>query len=206
MGITASKTNSDSINWDNINTESMSSTVPTLKKISKDAEQLVSNLNVDKNLHLSETDSDNENLFTWIKNMDKEPRNDEKSENSFSDTSPFISPDMYKHLMNNSERITTSSFNQQGGAIKDDDSSTSSTSSSPRKNKRTNKKNYRNQNKFTESSTAMSGGDLSYISSSAHTESNNSDNEESSISVGNNQMLTSSIQTTDINMISSDSN
>lgn len=205
MGITASKTNSDSINWDNINTESMSSTVPTLKKISKDAEQLVSNLNVNNNLHLSETDSESENLFTWIKNIDNNNAKEEKSENSFSDTSPFISPDMYRHLMNNSEKNTTSSFNQQGGAIKDDDSSTSSTSSSPRKNKRNQKKNNRKQkNKFTESSTVMSGGDLSYISSSAHTDSH--DNEESSISVGNNQMLTSSIQTTDINMVSSDSN
>ena len=201
MGITASKTNSDSINWDNINTESMSSTVPTLKKISKDAELLVSNLNLEDNVKFTETDSDHDNLFTWIKNIDNNKTNN-NSENSFSDTSPFISPDMYKYLMNNSEKNTTSSFNQQGGGVKGDDSSTSSTSSSPRKNKKTKRSN---KKKFTESSTEMSGGDLSYISSSAHTNSNNSEIE-TSVSVGNNNILTSSVNTDDIRLVSSDSN
>ena len=67
----------------------------------------------------------------------------------------------------------------------------------------------------------MSGGDLSYLSSSAHTEHINSDSDSdsplittnnyesssevddnTSISVGNNRMLTSSINTSDINLVS----
>ena len=53
----------------------------------------------------------------------------------------------------------------------------------------------------------MSGGDLSYISSSAHTENKSeekSELEETSISVQNNNMLTSSVNTSDINLVSSD--
>jgi len=207
MGLTQSKNNTESINWDKLDTEAMSSTLPTLKKINKDAENLISQLNIENNVDYEATESDDGNIFTWLKNMGEEkPQENKKpvnNEENFSDTSPFISSDMYRYLVEkNSEEKATSDDNQpqRGGAIKDD-SSTSSTSSSNRKPKK--------NNKITTESSVMSGGDLSYISSSAHTDdmSATEDNkstayEESTISVGNNRILTSSIRTSDINLVS----
>lgn len=209
MGVSQSKTNTDSLNWDKINTESMSSTVPNLTNINKDAESLISKLNIDNNINIEETESENENLFTWIKNIgeDKKVETKEVNEENFSDTSPFISSDMYKYLMENNSSVTSEQkAEQKGGA---GDSSTSSTSSSPKKkvNKKSNSKKAKKvvSEKFTESSSVMSGGDLSYISSSAHTENKSSELEETSISVQNNTMLSSSVNTSDINYISNDS-
>ena len=56
MGIASSKNNSESLNWDKINTESMSSTVPNLNTINKDAQKLVSNLNIENNIDLEQMD------------------------------------------------------------------------------------------------------------------------------------------------------
>ncbi len=208
MGLTQSKNNTESINWDNLDTDAMSSTLPVFNKISKDAEHLISQLNVENNVNIDfeDTESESGNIFTWLKSIgdeDKETKPEEvANEDNFSDTSPFISSDMYKYLMDkNSEDGTSSIANVQKGGVIKDDSTTSTTSSSNRKDKKP-KKN----NKFTESS-VMSGGDLSYISSSAHTENASSDDEvNTSISVGNNRILTSSINTSDINLVSANSN
>ena len=214
MGIASSKNNSESLNWDKINTESMSTTVPNLNNISKDAQDLISNLNINNNVDFENTESDNDNLFTWIKTIGeekKDSREDNDTAATFSDTSAFISSDMYKYLMNKNTESATSN-NQVGGGIQED-SSTSSTSSSPAKKN----KNSRKNKKYTATSSSMSGGDLSYLSSSAHTEHSNSEshviatenyesssdsNLNTSISVGNNKMLTSSINTSDINLVS----
>ena len=207
MGLTAStQQNTESLNWDKINTESMSTSIPNINNISRDANELISNLSINDQIDLENTDSDNENLFAWIKTIgdDKKENKDEINTESFSETSAFISSDMYKYLMNKNSDSATSNA-QVGGGIQED-SSTSSTSSSPKKTKNTKSKKNR---KVVTTSSSMSGGNLSYISSSAHTESNNETNvisssadyEESSISVGNNQMLTSSINTSDINLV-----
>lgn len=208
MGLTASKQqNTESLNWDKINTESMSTSIPNINNISKDANELISNLSINEQIDLENTDSDNENLFAWIKTIGddkKETTNDNLNTDSFSETSAFISSDMYKYLMNKNSDSATSNA-QVGGGIQED-SSTSSTSSSPKKSKKTKSKKNK---KIVTTSSSMSGGNLSYISSSAHTDSNNETNiisssadyEDSSISVGNNQMLTSSIKTSDINLV-----
>ena len=208
MGLTASKQqNTESLNWDKINTESMSTSIPNINNISKDANELISNLSINEQIDLENTDSDNENLFTWIKTIgdDKnETNNDNLKTDSFSETSAFISSDMYKYLMNKNSDSATSNV-QVGGGIQED-SSTSSTSSSLKKSKNTKSKKNK---KIVTTSSSMSGGNLSYISSSAHTDCNNETNiisssadyEDSSISVGNNQMLTSSIKTSDINLV-----
>jgi hypothetical protein len=206
MGIASSKNNSESLNWDKINTESMSSSVPNLNTINKDAQKLVSNLNIEENIDLEQTESDNENIFTWIRKLDgdqSQPQSNHQENVSgnntedFSDTSPFISSDMYKYLMNNNSSETSVGNlenNQVGGAK---DSSTSSTSSSSDKKPK-------NKKRYTESSDALSGGNLSYISSSAHTEHNSSEEyEATSVSASvNNNMLTTSVNTSDINLIS----
>jgi hypothetical protein len=93
-----------------------------------------------------------------------------------SDTSPFISSDMYKNLINANNNIQTGGTqfkNADAGAhLKNaDDSSTSSTSSSDDEtNKKKNKKN--KSDKTTESVEVTEDSDnsnLSYVSSSAHT-------------------------------------
>lgn len=225
MGIASSKNNSESLNWDKINTESMSSSVPNLNLINRDAQILVSNLNIEDNIDLEQTESDNENIFTWIRKLDDtETKQNTFKENvsigtteDFSDTSPFISSDMYKHLMNSNSSETTvgNLANIQVGGAKD--SSTSSTSSSSEKKPK-------NKKKFTESSDVISGGNLSYISSSAHTDHNSSEEyEATSVSASapafasasasspasasasasvNNNMLTTSVNTSDINLVS----
>ena len=201
MGIASSKNNSESLNWDKINTESMSSTVPNLNTINKDAQKLVSNLNIENNIDLEQTESDNENIFTWIRKLDEPHANNQNSQvvnnesDGFSDTSPFISSDMYKYLMNNNSSETSAQNENQVGGAKD--SSTSSTSSSQ-------KKKTTKRSKYTESSEELSGGNLSYISSSAHTEHSSSEEYEKTSISQNNNMLTSSVNTSDINLISED--
>jgi hypothetical protein len=85
---------------------------------------------------------------------------------NLSDTSPFISSDMYNHLIK-----VNNNLQRGGGNIKnEDDSSTSSTSSSE-DGKKKHKKNSTKSDKTTESVdiSDASGSDLSYVSSSAHT-------------------------------------
>jgi hypothetical protein len=85
---------------------------------------------------------------------------------NLSDTSPFISSDMYNHLIK-----VNNNLQRGGGNIKNaDDSSTSSTSSSE-DGKKKHKKNSSKSDKTTESVdiSSASGSDLSYVSSSAHT-------------------------------------
>ena len=207
MGIASSKNNSESLNWDKINTESMSATVPHLNTINKDAQKLVSNLNIDNNIDLENTESENENIFTWIRKLDGSNTNNlnenqivnDNESDGFSDTSPFISSDMYKYLMNNNSSETSAQTGNQVGGAKD--SSTSSTSSSEKKKSKKSTKR-----RYTESSEALSGGNLSYISSSAHTEHNSSEEyEQTSVSNSDkNNMLTTSVNTSDINLISED--
>ena len=181
----------------------MSSTLPALKKISTDAENLISQLKIEDNVNYSETDVEGEeNIFAWLKNIGQDKKEEKKvnNEENFSDTSPFISSEMYKYLVNkNSEESPKKDHEMHGGNI-NDGSSTSSTSDSE-----TQKKNSKKHKQYTESS-VMSGGDLSYISSSAHTNHNTTDDntDNTSISVGNNHIFTSSINTNDINLVSSD--
>ena len=120
----------------------MSTTIPNLKNISRDAEDLVSNLNINDQVNFEQTESENDNLFTWIKTIGdkKEDKEENNHTATFSDTSAFISSDMYKYLMNKNTESATSN-NQVGGGIQED-SSTSSTSSSPaKKNKKNHKRN-----------------------------------------------------------------
>ena len=143
MGAKQSRNNTDSLNWDNINTDSMSSALPNLANIDNDAKKLVSSLNTNLNLNLEDTDSENENLFSWVKNtIGNETKVDTKNEDNFSDTSPFISSDMYKYLAEKNSSITSEVLEQQGGAKKS--STTSSTSSSPSTPKRTKSSSHKN--------------------------------------------------------------
>lgn len=111
------------------------------------------------------------------------------NENDLSATSPFISSEMYNYLIKNDEIQKgggkKKKYHKKGGAKLDDDSDTSTTSSDSsmeellystedeirrhKENKNKNK-NKNKHNKRKDSDTELSGGELSYLSSSAHTE------------------------------------
>jgi len=107
-------------------------------------------------------------------------KNNDIHTSDFSETSPFISPENYNAIINSN---TSPSPPQQTGGNLEDDSSTSSTSSisdddEEKHNKKEHKKHDKKHNKKnskiesdTEESedTDMTGGSLSYLSTTAHT-------------------------------------
>ena len=93
----------------------ISSTIPYLKKMERDAKNLV------LNIQPPPSNNNAENIFTETENYElykifEKNLNVNQPVNEFSDTSPFISSDAYNNLMKN----------QQGGG--EDDSSTSESS------------------------------------------------------------------------------
>ena len=224
MGSSHSKQADDStINWNNIKTANISSTIPSYNNLSKEAQTLVSNLGSNV---LSESSSVNitellddihsklnikdKNQFT---NMLNEINNVSEAHNeSLSATSPFMSKEDYNKYLNS----TTSDnvFQQPGmkmtGGDIEDDSSTSSTSSlsssssdeissshkeSKHKSEPKSKLKHKpvmKQKKQKKQHRGGSSEDDEYISSSAHTGGESSD--QPSISPN----------TDDINSISSD--
>lgn len=209
--------NADSLNWNDINTNDMSSE-KIFKTVNRPkVEQLVSNLeNSIQENQLS--DSINE-LFNnkynsipsnnFISNDNVVNNND-----SLSATSPFISEEMYKYIMK--------SNNQEGGAKKND-SSTSTSSSSNRTKGRINRKEIDSLESLGTSSPEMSNvstnvqqldyssnseeiqNDIDYVSSSAHTQGEYSNYQSDSVnstsqSVHGN-IVSPSIHTSEINMV-----
>ena len=249
MGNVINKDN-DTINWNNVKTEKFSESNGALF-LSDDSKLLASRLV----LNIPEVEpSESEHLdIEKIFNKYQVVSGNQKDGSELSDTSPFISSEMYKYLMNKNqinEVKVGGGLKQKGGAI-EEDSSTSSTSSSEEigtKGKHNNKehkkqkkeahkkegekaedkgeeeaKEEEEEEEVEESELESSGGasdNLSYISSSAHegedsekssnpqqseensNESTSEVNSTESVSNGNNQIPPSSINTSDINMIS----
>ena len=221
MGNLIGKNSTETINWNNINTDDMSTTDPNLKGISRDAANLINHLQIPP---VQEINSEVENIFKAMSPTPTQKNNESVAveEDSFSDTSPFISSDMYKYLMDDTKVVE-----QAGGANNEKDSSTSSSSSSVEKKGKERKKETAEtaetaetveteETKETDEKSednastidTFNDGSISYISSSAHTEGKDSDlqsssNIETSISLGNNNMLSNSINTSDINMVTS---
>jgi len=222
----------DTINWNNLRTENISSTRSNLNGINNDAVKLVLNLNYPEISESSEFNT--KYLISKNSNFIKN-NNLNITENDNNSTSAFISSEMYKYIVDkyqnqNQNQNQSQALNKQmiGGAKNNysDDSSTSSTSSSklsssdsssesseteqqkkekkdkknkkPIKGGRKTKKSVQNKkkknSKFTED-------ELSYISSSAHTISANSISE-NSISNENSVSISSSVRTSQINLIS----
>lgn len=239
MGNVINKDN-DTMNWNNIKTDKFSESNNTLF-LSDDSKLLASKLVLNiPEVVVSESDgfTDVEKIFNKYQVIN----GNNKTGTELSDTSPFISSEMYKYLMNKNqvdENIKVGGgLKQKGGAI-EEDSSTSSTSSSgnvqdkPKHNKqhdkKGNKKNHKEHSEkehseeghseeehSEEESVGGASDDLSYVSSSAHTGSNQqseqgNSNESTtaksseSISNYNNEVPPSSINTSDINMISESS-
>lgn len=224
----------DTINWNNLRTENISSTRSNLNNVNNDAVKLVLNLNYPE---ISENSEFNTKYLISKNSNFTENNNLNITENDNNSTSAFISSEMYKYIVDkyqnqgpNNQNQNQVSYNKQmiGGAKNNysDDSSTSSTSSSklsssdsssesseteqqkkekkekknkkPIKGGRKTKKSVQNKkkknSKFTED-------ELSYISSSAHTISANSISE-NSISNENSVSISSSVRTSQINLIS----
>ena len=279
MGITSSKDNSETINWNNIKTENISSSVPNFNGLSNDAKKLIASLNI-PSITESETSEMNLNhildkISSGLGSADQQKFNklleqvSATASDDLSNTSPFISSEMYEYLVNSktsetdqakqtggskksskpvkSSKSTKSSKSKKskGGALSDDSSDTSSTSSDSsledlidsteaeildardKKNKNNNKdKNKDKKHKKDDSDSELSGGELSYLSSSAHTEGAFSDSSnankraqsssrasesiqsssqtETSVANENHGMLntSASVNTEDINMVS----
>lgn len=152
MGGLNSKTNSDTdtINWNGIKTENVSSPDRRFNRISNEAKQIVDSLNI-PTLNDPETSEFTVNYFfdkpkpTEIKKNKFSKILDQLSQTTseeLSNTSSFISSEMYDYLFNNkniepkkkiqqggSNKVKKSIYQKKGGAKDDDSSSTSSTSS-----------------------------------------------------------------------------
>jgi hypothetical protein len=209
MGQNQSKNNSETINWNKIKTDNISSSVPNFNGLSNDAKNLIASLNIPEITESQTSEITVNNILDKISNnlgkddlqkfnqLLDQVSSQTAEDSELSATSPFISSEMYNYLIsNNNEEIQKGGSrklkNKKGGYNLDDDSSTSSTSSdssmedlldsSEREVKKyaENKKNKKNKlNKRKDSDSELSGGELSYLSSSAHTDGEYSDSHNS---------------------------
>lgn len=196
MGLSNSKNNSDTINWNGIKTDNISSPMPNFNGLSTDAKKLIASLNIPQ-ITESETSEGTINhildkIQTGLNKDDQSKFNQlldhvsKQNNEEMTDSSPFISSEMYDYLINNKGQRGGSK--QRGGNF--DDSDTSSTSSDSDleeilesneediKKKKESKKHKSNKLE-SEIDTELSGGELSYLSSSAHTDREFSDSESS---------------------------
>lgn len=177
MGNTPAKQNTE--NWNNINTEDVSSTIPYMEGMDKESKDLKNMLSryLMTDTDTDSTDSESEVFMkkyinTNINSESESPMEKEMKTEDLSATSPFITSDMYNKMVNEENKM-------EGGGV-NDSSSTSTTSEF--KNKNMPKMN--DSNKTTESvmvdtasetqekittENTMTGGEFSYQSSSAHT-------------------------------------
>jgi len=233
MGNSFSKPqDNDTINWNNINTNDISSTLPTFKGIPNEVNDLISKMNKEN----TSTDSSEVNLNKILNNNDsmfiggnKTILND-VSEND-SSSSPFITSEMYNYLVQKYKQTKeekkenemvgggedTSDTSSDSDEMEDEDSSSEDEEPKNKKTSKNKKMIKRVQNTETDtgkdemnidaddvedtyngvSTTRSYNGYknsenyLSYVSSSAHTN-----------SLSENNYSISSINTSDINMIS----
>ena len=101
-----------------VNTENISSTIPYMNKLNADARSLVERLNIKNYVPVQShtfTESENYDMYKLFEKTQDINNNN----NNFSDTSPFISSDIYNNLVK-----------QKGGTNKNDSSSDSTSSNS----------------------------------------------------------------------------
>lgn len=214
MGASNSLPQSETINWKNLKTEQISD-IPNLYGISDEANKLVQKITLPALSESSSSDLDNVFLSKINNVQTNSASNQNQVSENFSSTSPFISSEMYKYVMNKYQQQ-----NMVGGAGNDleDDSETTSTSSSSEstksssesssspspvqqkaakgKSKPKSKKTVAKKPKQTKQNTEAF---LDYVSSSAHTGGSITDN--SSVANENNITI-SSVRTSQINLIS----
>jgi len=212
MGNTFTRDTNDTIHWNSLKTDKLSDD-NNYSSMSNDSKLLLNRLelNLQKGSGETEVMSDIDNIFSKPKiTISKSlvqgggglPETITVVKNDLSDTSPFISSEMYNLLINNNESQKNGHI-QKGGKIEGDDSSTSSTSSSDDSSSETEEKkkgkkgkkslkggkiSKHNKKKSSESSSSSSNPEeLSYISSSAHTEKSNEHSLSPSVSESSNK-------------------
>jgi hypothetical protein len=105
------------LDFNSIRTENISSTIPYMNKLSSNAQLLANRLNTKNRFNSNlATESDNIDMY---KLFEKTQNLNKKDSQEFSDTSPFISSDVYNTLIK-----------QKGGADKSEDSEEAEESSS----------------------------------------------------------------------------
>lgn len=205
------------LDFSGLRTENISTTIPYMNRLNNDARSLVERLNT-KNYVPAQNQ-----VFTETENYDMyklfEKTQDLNNDNTFSDTSPFISSDVYKNLV---DKQTGGGKKYRGEEEKDSSSSNSSSGSSSASDSASGSESPKKSNKESKDSDNMSGGhDDSYVSSSAHTEgvessvasskassaspsavSSNASSAKNSSRKQRSRVLADSINTSDINMIS----
>jgi hypothetical protein len=194
--------------FNNSQQQDISSTIPYLRKLNTDAKNLINNLPVPTANITNFNDTENYDMY---KIFEKNKVESTDFNATFSDTSPFISSDLYNNLIKQSG----------GGEDEDEDSSTTSSSSDKKTTKSELQEemeeaveiadsNQSPENKVMSDISDISVSDIpdevsngSYVSSSAHTDGvASSSSNISTISIGNNKILSDSVNTSDINMIS----
>lgn len=154
------------LDFNGLRTENYSSTIPYLKNLTMDAKTLLERLPAnDVQIGLFQ-DSENYDMYRMF---EENPGN--TNENNFSETSPFISSDVYNNLVRNqrgggisstsSSAITTtttdsSSDMMRGGGKTESTSSSSSSSSSDHKKSEHKKHKKHNRDKSSEKSSEKS--------------------------------------------------
>ena len=147
MGNKSSRDNNDTIDWNNINTEDMSSTIAIGgASINKDAKELVSRLDISslRDNNLDENNKSNDIFKKLYKT------NNTKSD--YSKTSPFISSEMYNYLLENSSSSNIENGIQKGGRL---ETSSTDQNNSDNLESRMN----RVMDNLTDSSIEINGGD-----------------------------------------------
>ena len=184
----------DSLNWNNLNTDEMSvsdNQMISAHNINTGSLEYLNNLEIP-------TVTESEDVFTAIgggNNVNQiiDINLGDKLVDSISSSSPFISSEMYKFVM-------------KGGAEQDDSESSATSSSNGDEDKSEDEKNNSKSDSDNEESTAeeQTGGSsvtsASYISSSDHC-GNKEANTSSAVSTDD-RIVSSSLNTSDINLIS----
>ena len=228
MGGNSSKETNTDKRWNNIKTDEISSNIPHLKSLSKDAKKLIASLNIPS---MTETQTSEVNVNDLISRINNELSSDDKkvfqkimtemSSEELSATSPFISSEMYNNLVN-SKTSSEEPKAQLGGSRKIkrnlkggmDDSDTSSTdsdlddlldSSDTPSSSDSSSDNHRskskNQQKKPAPKQSEQSSELSGGSDLSYLSSSADDSERKSVS-DDNGVSSVSVNTSDINMVS----
>jgi hypothetical protein len=133
---------SETINWDNIETDKFSSSMSNFNGLSKDAKTLIASLNIPVITESDISDVNLNNILDKINNkLDKNDQykfnklleNVSYDSDNLSETSPFISSDMYNYLVNSN--MSDSDKVKQTGGSKKSKSKTKSKSNTKSKSK-----------------------------------------------------------------------
>ena len=224
MGNKISKKSESLDNWNNIHTDSMSSNImPKFEHINQESKELIRSLNLNDKFKINSVNSDSEidNIF-----INKPNKPDELN---FSDTSPFISAEIHKYQTGGAKSKKNEMLTSSSSSLKNSDSKVNSNNSSDidlsyvSSSAHTHESSEKNHNNSLESTDILSdNSEDNHNNSADSTEifSKDTDNHNNSlesteiknnsektttdntISVKNNSMLSTSINTSDINVIS----